>query len=98
MGVNPLFENWQYALLELMFVVAISLSFNYIRGFILKWVLGALLLITVYESIVVKTYSPSLSIMGIIMLFQCICLFVVVLFLYYLNQNHRYRHLVIQRD
>ncbi|MGN7411027.1 response regulator [Paenibacillus sp. SAF-068] len=98
MGVNPLFENGQYALLEMMFVVAIGLSFKYIRRFTLKWVLGALLLTTVYESIVVKTYSPSLAILGIILLFQCICLLAVVLFLYYLNQNHRYRHLVIQRD
>lgn len=98
MGVNPLFENGQYALLEMMFVVAIGLSFKYIRRFTLKWVMGALLLTTVYESIMVKTYSPSLAILWIILLFQCICLLAVVLFLYYLNQNHRYRHLVIQRD
>lgn len=31
MGINPLFENWQYALLELIFVFAIGLSFKYIR-------------------------------------------------------------------
>lgn len=98
MGVNPLFENWQYELLEMMFVVAIGLSFKYIRKFTLKWALGAVLLTTVYEWIVVKTYSPSLAILGIILLFQCICLVAVVLFLYYLNQNHRYRHLFIQRD
>lgn len=36
--------------------------------------------------------------MGQILFFQCICLLSVILFLYYLNQNHRYRKLVIQRD
>ncbi|WFR62870.1 response regulator [Paenibacillus amylolyticus] len=98
MGVNPLFENWHFAVLEMMFVVTIGLSFKYVRSFTLKWALGAVLLTTVYVSIVVKTYSPSLAILGIILLFQCICHLAVVLFLYYLNQNHRYRHMVIQRD
>ncbi|WP_145146152.1 response regulator [Paenibacillus xylanexedens] len=98
MGRNPLLENWQYALLELFFVVAICLIFKYVRGFMQKWLLGSLLLITVYELIVLKTYSPSLLVMGKILLFQCICFLAIVLFLYYLNQNHRYRRLVIQRD
>lgn len=98
MGRNPLLENWQYALTELLFVVAICLIFKYIRGFMQKWLSGALLLITVYELSVLKTYSPSLLMMGQILFFQCICLLSVILFLYYLNQNHRYRRLVIQRD
>ncbi len=98
MGRNPLLENWQYALTELLFVVAICLIFKYIRGFMQKWLYGAYLLITVYELTVLKTHSPSLLMMGQILLFQCICLLSVILFLYYLNQNHRYRRLVIQRD
>jgi len=98
MGRNPLLENWQYALLELLFVAAICLIFKYVRGFMQKWLSGALLLITVYEFFVLKTYSPSLPIQGKTLFFQCICLLSVILFLYYLNQNHRYRRLVIQRD
>lgn len=98
MGRNPLLENWQYALTELLFVVAICLIFKYIRGFMQKWLSGALLLITVYELSALKTNSPSLLMMGQILFFQCICLLSVILFLYYLNQNHRYRRLVIQRD
>ncbi|MEK3706397.1 response regulator [Paenibacillus sp. FSL R7-0198] len=98
MGRNPLLENWQYALTELLFVVAICLIFKYIRGFMQKWLSGALLLITVYELSVLKTNSPSLLTMGQILFFQCICLLSVILFLYYLNQNQRYRRLVIQRD
>ncbi|MBT2287132.1 response regulator [Paenibacillus polymyxa] len=98
MGRNPLLENWQYALTELLFVVVICLIFKYIRGFMQKWLSGALLLITVYEFSVLKTNAPSLLMMGQILFFQCICLLSVILFLYYLNQNHRYRRLVIQRD
>ncbi|MCP1182277.1 response regulator [Paenibacillus sp. 1781tsa1] len=98
MGRNSLLENWQYALTELLFVVAICLIFKYIRGFMQKWLSGALLLITMYEFFVLKTYNPSLLMMGQVLLFQCICLLSVILFLYYLNQNHRYRRLVVQRD
>ncbi|WP_458464182.1 response regulator [Paenibacillus sp.] len=98
MGRNPLLENWQYALAELLFVAAICLIFKYFRGFMQKWLSGALLLITVYEFSVLKTNSPSLLTMGQILFFQCICLLSVILFLYYLNQNHRYRNLVIQRE
>lgn len=70
MGRNPLLENWQYALTELLFVVAICLIFKYIRGFMQKWLSGALLLITVYELSVLKTYSPSLLMMGQILFFN----------------------------
>lgn len=98
LGVNPLFENWHYALYEVLFVVAISLIFRYIGRFILKWLFGTLLLTSVYLLTVIYAYSPSLPILGILLLFQCVCLLAIVLFLYYLNQNHRYRHLVIQRD
>lgn len=98
MGRNPLLENWQYALTELLFVVAICLIFKYIRGFMKKWLSGALLLIAVYGFSVLKINSPTLVMMGQILFFQCICLLFVILFLYYLNQNHRYRRLVIQRD
>lgn len=98
MGRNPLLENWQYALAELLFVVAVCLIFQYVKGFMQKWLSGALLLITVYEFFVLKIYSPSLLMLGQILLFQGICMLFVILFLYYLNQNHRYRRLVIQRD
>ncbi|PQP83310.1 hypothetical protein C0Q44_00875 [Paenibacillus sp. PCH8] len=97
-GINPLFENWHYAINELLFVSTLCLIFRYTKRFRFKWLLGALLQFSVNLLIVVKVYSPALPILGLLLLCQCICLLAVVQFLYYLNQNHRYRHIVIQRD
>ncbi|MCG7377879.1 response regulator [Paenibacillus sp. ACRSA] len=97
-GVTPQFGNLQFLIVEILFVVIICLIFKYVRHFVLKWICGAVLLNSVYIFTVSEIQSLSLPILGIHLSFQSACILLVSLFLHYLNQNHNYRLLVIQKD
>nr|WP_222591868.1 response regulator [Paenibacillus xylanexedens] len=97
-GFWPSIENFDYALYELLFVLAASLNFKYIRQFNLRWFSGSLLFISVYQFTMVLTYPATPYSHGIILLSQIVCMLLVVLFIYFLNQNHQYRQLAVQKE
>lgn len=97
-GVTPQFGNLEFLIIEILFVIVICLIFKYVRHFVLKWICGAVLLNSVYAFTVGEIQSLSLPILSIHLSFQSACILLVSLFLYYLNQNHNYRLLVIQND
>ncbi|MGO4532679.1 response regulator [Paenibacillus sp. 2TAF8] len=97
-GFWPSIENLDYALYELIFVLAISLNFRYIRRFVYRWLSGSLVLLVAYQFTMFWTYPTTLFNHGMTLLSQIMCMLLVILFIYFLNQNHQYRHLVIQKE
>ncbi|WP_434753101.1 response regulator [Paenibacillus amylolyticus] len=97
-GFWPSIENLDYALYELIFVLATSLNFRYIRRFVNRWLSGSLLLLFAYQFTMFMTYPSTLFSHGITLLSQILCMLLVILFIYFLNQNHQYRHLVVQKE
>lgn len=98
LGFWPSIENLEYALCELMFVLAAFLNFKYIHHFVYQWLSGSLLLLVVYQFTMSITHpSSSLFSHGITLLLQSMCMVLLVLFMYFLNQNHHYKQLAFQR-
>ncbi|PYE42705.1 PAS domain S-box-containing protein [Paenibacillus barcinonensis] len=98
-GMWPSIENWEYAMYEGIFVLIITLNFRYIDGFIHRWISGSLLLISAYQlTTLITSYPSTLQSRGILLICQFLCMLLLVLFIYYLNQNHHYRHLVVQKE
>lgn len=97
-GFWPSIENSDYALYELFFVLAASLNFKYIHKFVHRWLSGSLLFISVYQLTMFLTYPSTPYSHGITFLSQSMCMLLLVLFIYFLNQNHQYRQLVVQKE
>ncbi|PZT57025.1 hypothetical protein DN757_04025 [Paenibacillus silvae] len=98
-GLWPSIENWQYAMYEAVFVLIITLNFKYIHGFVNRWTSGSLLLISAYQLTTLVTSDPStLQSRGIVLLCHFLGMLLLVLFIYFLNQNHFYRQLVVRKE
>ncbi|MDM5279763.1 response regulator [Paenibacillus silvae] len=98
-GLWPSIEHWQYAMYEVAFVLVIMLNFKYIHGFVNRWASGSMLLISAYQLTTLVTSDPStLQSRGIVLLCHFLCMLLLVLFIYFLNQNHYYRQLVVQKE
>ncbi|KAA8782997.1 response regulator [Paenibacillus amylolyticus] len=97
-GFWPSIENLNYAMYELIFVLVTSMNFRCIRRFVHQWLSGSLLLLFAYQFTMSMTYPSTLLSHGMTLLSQILCMLLVILFIYFLNQNHQYRHLVIQKE